>query len=45
MLVSVNESWSYRADVGAGADEQKDDEKQGLEIEQSRHYSNHGGSD
>ena len=36
MFVSINESWRYRADIGAGADEQKNDEKQRLEIEQSR---------
>jgi len=36
MFVSINESWRYRADIGAGADEQKDDEKQRLKIEQSR---------
>jgi hypothetical protein len=36
VFVSINESWRYRADIGAGADEQKDDEKQRLEIEECR---------
>jgi hypothetical protein len=36
LLVTVNEPWRNRADVCACADEQEDDEQEGLEVEQRR---------
>lgn len=36
MLISVDESWRNGADICACADEEKDDEKEGLEVEKSR---------
>jgi len=36
LLVAIDEPWCDRADVCTGADEQKDDEQQGLEIEKRR---------
>jgi hypothetical protein len=33
-FVFVNETGSYGTDVGAGADEEEDDEEEGLEVEE-----------
>ena len=34
LLVSVHKPWCYCSNIGAGADDEQDDEEEGLEVEE-----------